>query len=90
MAKLHGDYCITIKSAKYRPCRVNGEDALFHKWITGERAFLKSDIIYNKDGQTQIRKDFEEGAVVPSFCKVEKVLLNFGIVEYRDGGYRRS
>ena len=53
LAKLHGDYCITIKSAEYRPCRVNGEDALFHRWAT---------------------KD-----------EVEKISMNCGIVEYRDG-----
>ena len=85
MDKQPSEYSFIIKNAEYRPCRVDGKDAMFHRWTTVERAFLESDVSYNKDGQTRIRKDFEESGVVPNFCKVKKVILNFGIVEYRDG-----
>ena len=60
MAKLIGEYYVTIKSAEYRPCLVNGEDALFHKWATKDEAIFHFD-------------------------DVEKISMNCGIVEYRDG-----
>lgn len=82
MAGINGE--IVIKP-ELRPCRVDGEDALFHKWIIKEKVVLvfKSMIPYGTK-ETFVKK-FDETGVIPNGCEFEKVSSNLAIVEFRDG-----
>ena len=78
-----------VVKPELRPCWVNNKKALFHKWITEEKAFLlfKNNIPYGT--KESFMKKFDECGVVPNSCDVKKVIQNFAIVEFEDGAVER-
>lgn len=77
---------ITIKSSEYRPCTVDGKNALFHRWIDVDQGVLTpNDILMKPDSMKRVHKVFEDTSVVPLGCKMEKLRNTYAIVEFEDG-----
>lgn len=68
-----------------RPCWANGKEALFHKWITEEKAFLIPKHLARHDVRVAMQKDFSETLVVPNDCEVKVIIQNFALVEFEVG-----
>ena len=74
-----------IVKPELRPCWVNGEKALFHKWIAEEKAILVSESIFKYDQFRKIKKDFDEYKILAPGCKLGKITQNFALVEFKNG-----
>ena len=86
MASLDGT--ITINSVEYRPCIINGEKALFHKWVDNELLILKFNTMLKKESIEQYRKMFEKTKIVPVNTTTEKVKVTLGLVEFENGSIK--
>ena len=81
------DGTITMTTAEYRPCYVDGIKALFHRWAEKETPLFK---IQNEVGITQ--NEFEKKlkylmniGVTPTKCDVHMRKQTVAIVEYDSG-----
>lgn len=74
-----------IVKPELRPCWVNGEKALFHKWIVEEKVFLVFDSPIPYGTKEKIINKFHESDVIPNCCNIKKVMQNFAIVESENG-----
>lgn len=76
---------ITIKSGEYRPCFVNGENALFHKWIEKENVILQSNYVVRSGRLVTIREEYDKIKIVPSGFTAVKLGETYAIVEFENG-----
>lgn len=68
-----------------RPCIVNGQKALFHRWSDKERVILKFDSMLNSVLQQQILDTFKNTNTVPVGVSTERVKPTVAIVEFEGG-----
>lgn len=74
-----------VAKAIYRPCKVDGKRALFHRWIEEDSVIFKFDISIYSVALQEILQDIREKQYCPRGVTVEKVKNNFALVEYEDG-----
>lgn len=84
------DSTITMTSNEYRPCLVNGQPAVFHRWADEEQIVLKTCSMqhFNKENFSDI-KSFNNILVITPYTDFYKIKKVFGIVELSDGNVKR-
>lgn len=68
-----------------RPCLVNGEKAIFHKWVDRERIIMKDNNIRSEDTVKRIYDRFLNTQIVPKGLDINKIKDEVAIVEFEDG-----
>ena len=68
-----------------RPCLVNGNKAMFHKWIVKEDIILKFHSSVNSETKKKIKFIFDETGTVDPLVSTEKIKSNWALVEYENG-----
>lgn len=71
--------------ADLRPCEVDGQACLFHRFVDEDRALLKINCFTREEEQTYIRRRFDLSGVVPGGCSTEVIRVTYALVEYPDG-----
>lgn len=78
----------TIKTSEYRPCRVNGKNALFHRWGKSEKVVLQSKRILSREMSKEfdaICKEAMETRIIPHYMDFDIISNTVAIVEFEDG-----
>lgn len=68
-----------------RPCLVDGEPAVFHRWVDEDRGLLRINAFVRPDEQAAMHRRFLDDGVIPDCCSVEALRCTFALVEYPDG-----
>lgn len=76
---------LTMDEFHTRPCEVDGEPALFHRWIDEDLAMLKVNCFVTQNERDAIVRGFRADGFCPAGCSVEVVRHTFALVEYLDG-----
>lgn len=76
---------LTMDEFHTRPCEVDGEPALFHRWIDEDVALLKVNCFVSPDERDVLVRRFRAEGFVPAGCSTEVIRHTFALVEYRDG-----
>lgn len=71
--------------AELRPCEVDGQACLFHRWVDEDKALLKINCFTREEEQVYLRRKFEQTLTVPGGCSTETIRYTFALVEYPDG-----
>lgn len=71
-------------SVVYRPCTVDGQNALFHRWVDKEDLFFNFDGVCEKGKLSEAVNSISSN-VIPSGINVNKVKKTLAIVELEDG-----
>jgi len=74
-----------ILKNELRPCIVNGQKALFHKWAETENVILKFNGLATAETIQKAKKEFLRGGVISSEFSPEKIKAVVALVEYEDG-----
>lgn len=74
-----------ILKNELRPCIVNGQKALFHKWAETENVILKFNGLADAETIGKIRKEYRRLGCIPSNFTTEKIKAVVALVEYEDG-----
>lgn len=74
-----------IIANELRPCIVNGQKALFHKWAETENVILKFEGLADAETIRKIRKEFRRLGCIPPNYTTEKIKAVVALVEYEDG-----
>ena len=72
-------------SMELRPCMADGEEALFHKWITEDRILLKEERHLTQRDKEKAVKYYHENNIVPIEYETVKTSKVYGLVEMNDG-----
>lgn len=74
------------KSSRYRPCMVDGKQALFHRWMERDVVYYEYDPNTPDIMMQDTYKAFIEDHIIPrGFCTLKKVREEAAIIEFRDG-----
>lgn len=68
-----------------RPCEVDGEPALFYRWVEVDQALLKINAFVTPAEQDILVRKFRKEAVIANCCSIEKIRSLFALVELPDG-----
>lgn len=68
-----------------RKCKVNGEVAIFHKWVDDGCAYLQMDFNPTLDTVTKIKQEFDTSRIVPSGCELKIIPSQKALIEFKDG-----
>lgn len=72
-----------------RPCYVDGEKALFHRWEEKENVVFKakSTAFHNVffSHLEEVKKIYEQKGIVPNYVDIDKVKTTLAIIEYENG-----
>lgn len=79
------DSTITITTAEYRPCYVDGKKALFHRWIDKEQPIMKINAFCSNNHIDTILDTFHKKGIIPAEADLTLHKDTYGIVEYADG-----
>ena len=72
-----------------RPCKVNGEPALFHRWADEDKGLLRINVFTRPEEQESLHRRFRDAGVVPHGCSTEVLRATFALVEYPDGTVKK-
>ena len=75
-------------SMELRPCMADGEEALFHKWITDDRILLKEERHLTQEDKEKAVKYYIKNSIVPIGYETVKTSKAYGLVEMNDGQIR--
>ena len=78
-----------VVKPELRPCMANGVIALFHKWITDEKAVLVFNSMIPYGTKELYAKKFYKNGVIPNGCEIKKITRNLALVEFEDGTVER-
>lgn len=76
---------LTIRKEDYRPCLVEGRDALFHRWVEIEQLILKCDYRIRSEQLHILKESYEATGIAPYGLRTEKIKSVAAIVEFEDG-----
>lgn len=69
-----------------RPCYVDGEKALFHRWIEKDKIIMKANgTTVNILDLEKAYAYYERSGCLPNFATIDKVKDTLGIIEYENG-----
>ena len=71
-----------------RPCTVDGQKALFHKWDVKEQIFIKFNSLVRKDEMLEVKNHIETDHIVPEVNDLVKVSNTYALVEFEDGSVK--
>lgn len=71
--------------ADLRPCTVDGQTALFHRFVEDDRGILKVNAFMRKEDVDELNKIFHETNVVSNCCTLEKLRSTMALIEWPDG-----
>lgn len=74
-------HTITVTSSEYRPCLVDGEDALFHRWATREHPVFMLKVDKTSKDVEKIFDQIHEKNIIPYYVDVVKTQVCMAIVE---------
>lgn len=77
--------CKECTDFRDRLCEVDGQPALFHRWVEEVSALLKVDFLGSWSEVEILNKRFKADGIVPPGCSTDLVRSTFALVEYRDG-----
>ncbi len=85
------DGTLTIQTNEYRPCYVNGEYAIFHRWAEEEFVVLKDCRMINPSSiKLSDINIINNMYVIPSYMSsIEKIKIVSGIIELKDGTVKK-
>lgn len=69
----------------FRPCKVDGKPAIFHRWVDEDKVLLQLGCCMREDDAAKIKAIFEVEGYAPPSANIEKVRCTFALVEYTDG-----
>lgn len=76
----------TDKSSRYRPCIVDGKEALFHRWMERDVVYYEYDTNTPDMMMQDTYKAFTEDHIIArGYCTLKKVREEAAIVEFKDG-----
>lgn len=73
----------------FRPCEVDGEPAVFHRWVEADKALLQMERFMTMKDAEEIKQTFDRCGYAATGTHIEKVRQTFALVEYMDGTVRR-
>lgn len=80
------DYLFRAEYGEYRPCYVNGEKALFHRWKDVDQVYVKTKHMFNREMEDHIKRRIDARKIVwdgsVDFMTAHNVVA---IVEFEDG-----
>lgn len=76
------------REISYRPCLVNGEKCIFHRWATEEQMILNIKPNIPAKHWKQINDVFRKELIIPPDATTETIANVLGIVESEDGEIR--
>lgn len=76
---------VTFRSGEYRPCTVDGKNALFRNWIPKEKVLMQFNTSLCHEVRDAVYREFIEYNLVPCGAHCEIVHQVLGIVEFEDG-----
>ena len=68
-----------------RPCEVDGQVCLFHRFVDEDKALLKINSFTRLEEQIILRDKVDMTGVVPGGCSTEVIRITRALVEYPDG-----
>lgn len=71
--------------ADLRPCTVDGQAALFHRFVDNDRGVLQINTFCQRDMVNKILEDFHEKNMIPNACSIEKLRSTMALIEWPDG-----
>ena len=71
--------------ADLRPCTVDGEPALFHRFVDQDSGVLKFNVFAREDFVNKKIRDFHTLGIVPTECSLEKLRKTLALIEWPDG-----
>ena len=83
MAKV--DYEIRAIMNEYSPCLVDGQKALFHRWVEETKVLIHLDRPMMPEKIDHLAKMRDEKGAIPVFCEPFKITNTYGLVEFEDG-----
>ena len=80
------DYLFRSQLNEYRPCYVDGEKALFHRWKEVDQLYVKANVQMQLDKLEMVKKIFiDDTHAVPSSFDTFVIKNVLAIVEFEDG-----
>ena len=73
---------------EYRPCLVDGEKAIFHRWVERERLLLRDTMIRSENAAERVYERYINTHVVPRGMDIDKLKDTAAIVEFLDGSVK--
>lgn len=70
---------------EYRPCSVNGKNALFHRWIEVDRIVLRFKTNLPEDSRNRAIMEYHKTNIVPNCMERDKSRKLMALVEFEDG-----
>lgn len=68
-----------------RPCEVDGQPALFHRWVEEETGVLIVNFFATEDMADSLRRKFEKDGIVAGGCSLEKMRQTLALIEWPGG-----
>lgn len=68
-----------------RPCEVDGQPALFHRWVEEEKGVLIVNFFATEDMADSLRRKFEKDGIVAGGCSLEKLRQTLALIEWPGG-----
>ena len=75
----------SLKLSEYRPCRVNKQKAIFHRWIEKDDTILKLNISVKEDVYRDLIVAQDTNLPIPNGVDVIVTRNTYGLVEYASG-----
>lgn len=68
-----------------RPCKVDGEPALFHRFVDNDRGVLRINTFCKPEIVQTILKNFNDNNFTDHTCEIEKFRETRALIEWPDG-----
>lgn len=82
---LRTQLCKECRDFQARPCEVDGEPAVFHRWVEEDSALLKLGAFVSPERLKAATRAFFEYNIVPAGGTVTVIHRTFALVERGDG-----
>lgn len=83
--KYMGKWNASAVPATLRPCTVDGEPALFHRFVDQDKGVLQINGLCKPSHLATILKNFNENNFTDSTCTIEKFRQTMALIEWPDG-----
>lgn len=71
--------------ADLRPCEVDGQACLFHRFVDEDKALLRVNVFCRDYEMRALRDRMDAHGIVPDGCSTEVIRVTYALVEYPDG-----
>lgn len=83
--KYMGKWNASAAPATMRPCTVDGQTALFHRFVDQDRGVLHIKDFIKPEHMEIMIKNFNENNFIGPSCEIEKLRQTSALIEWPDG-----